>query len=670
MVSFVLVVLLLLQSEIPIAKAEQNAGGWKDITVSGVESLGIKTNGTVWAWGESNSHGEFGNGEQGIRAANPYIPVQVKGLTDAIGIAAGYGYGLALENDGTVWTWGNFSDSPIDESSIDEQKSKFHEWNKAYPGRVKGLTHIVGISGGSSNKFAIQNDGTLWSWSVQKTLGINGTASQDVYEKLDFSNVAAVSSDESGNYIVLEKDGTVWSMDQQYGDPIRIEGLNEISAIALSGSYAYVLQKNGYVWEFGLVKGKVSSMPPHIIKGIKNVADIQATHDGPLILKKDGTVWTYGSNAAGELGIGTYDSSEDLVKVKGLKNITKIAASGAGYRVMALGEDGTLWSWGSGPVGDGTKWDRLEPVWIPSSSDEETPDLSENDIALKINGEIIDLTDKPLIQNETTLVPLRAISEFLGAKVKWEPDVITLAKDQSVILLTIGSPTTYVNGSEVQLTTSPVIINDTTYVPLRFIAETFDTKVEWDGNTQTVMISDEEYKQVMMKREVEKEQIEKLMAAVKENKLQDVKQLMENNEYSDDVKGSALLTAIFKNFTDICKYMVGSGLIDLNHPVKEGSTTKLPLFETTVDVNIGTDKARFSDNDLTRYFVLHGAKPDPETLGNVVAKGDIELVKFLLDHGGDPNGISNGISMLTIAKLWRNESVLNLLIQYGAKVEQ
>jgi ankyrin repeat protein len=108
--------------------------------------------------------------------------------------------------------------------------------------------------------------------------------------------------------------------------------------------------------------------------------------------------------------------------------------------------------------------------------------------------------------------------------------------------------------------------------------------------------------------------------------------------------------------------------INLNYPVKFANTTKSPLLWTTLDSNMGTDKSRIADDDLARFFVLQGAKPDSETLGNAIAKGDFELVKFLLDHGADPNGISDGQSLLTIAK-WHNQAIVQLLIQYGTSME-
>lgn len=490
----------LIQINIPVADAEQSAIGWKDIAVSNELSLGTKNDGTVWAWGATNFQGQFGNGERGFEAGNTYFPVQVKGLTEVIGVHTGSKYGAAIKNDGTVWAWGNIPEKMIDPSFIHEQESKPYVWNRSYPGKVHALSQIVGL-GGITKNLAIKSDGTLWRWGE-----LDLSSNNYITYQLNFKNVTSVASNGSGDFVVLEKDGTVWTIDRQYQDSIQIEGLSDITAVALSNSRVYALQSNGSVWESGLVKGRVNSTPPRVIKGISNVVDIQATLGGPLLLKKNGTVWTSGSNTAGELGIGTYGSSEDLVKVRGLTDIVKIAASGDGWRAMAIREDGTLWSWGAGPVGDGTKWNRLEPVWIPSSSAEEPPAPGDF-IGVKLNGVIVDLVHPPVFHNETIMVPVNALSElWVDARIEREPDTytVTILIDQSVTVFTPGSSEAYINGTSIHLDTPPVVMNDTIFVPLTIIAESFGMELEWNDDTRTVSIFNVEYKPIAQERIFEK----------------------------------------------------------------------------------------------------------------------------------------------------------------------
>lgn len=106
------------------------------------------------------------------------------------------------------------------------------------------------------------------------------------------------------------------------------------------------------------------------------------------------------------------------------------------------------------------------------------------------NNEEIATDVAPIIRNDRTMVPVRVISETLGAKVDWNDDTrtVTIVKDGTTITLTIDSATAYINSVEKTLYSAAIIENGRTYVPVRFISEAFGAKVNWDGATQTVTI--------------------------------------------------------------------------------------------------------------------------------------------------------------------------------------
>lgn len=87
---------------------------------------------------------------------------------------------------------------------------------------------------------------------------------------------------------------------------------------------------------------------------------------------------------------------------------------------------------------------------------------------------------------------LRVISESLGAKVDWNGDTreVTIDKDGSVIKLTIDSDKAEVNGEAQSLDAPAVIKESRTFVPIRFISENLGWKVDWDGESYTVIISE------------------------------------------------------------------------------------------------------------------------------------------------------------------------------------
>jgi hypothetical protein len=88
------------------------------------------------------------------------------------------------------------------------------------------------------------------------------------------------------------------------------------------------------------------------------------------------------------------------------------------------------------------------------------------------------------------MVPLRAISEALGAVVNWDAKTktITIVKQGHRIVLTLNSTLAVVNGEQKSMDTTPVIKNNRTMVPLRYAGEFLGARVNWDKNTRTVTV--------------------------------------------------------------------------------------------------------------------------------------------------------------------------------------
>lgn len=97
----------------------------------------------------------------------------------------------------------------------------------------------------------------------------------------------------------------------------------------------------------------------------------------------------------------------------------------------------------------------------------------------------------PVVQNDRTLLPVRAVIEAVDGTVSWEETTQTaiLTYNDDIVRLTIGSQTAYLNDTLKTLDVEPVIINDRTMLPIRFIAESFGFNVDWTQETQTVTIT-------------------------------------------------------------------------------------------------------------------------------------------------------------------------------------
>lgn len=93
---------------------------------------------------------------------------------------------------------------------------------------------------------------------------------------------------------------------------------------------------------------------------------------------------------------------------------------------------------------------------------------------------------KPEIKNNRTMVPLRVISENLGAKVNWSGSEVVLTKSNVKIILQLNSNTAVKNGKTEPLDVKPYIKNKRTMVPLRLIAEMFGCNVSYSNSAVTV----------------------------------------------------------------------------------------------------------------------------------------------------------------------------------------
>lgn len=264
-------------------------------------TLALNSDGSVWSWG-INQHGQIGDG---TTHTYPYL-VQVNGLKNVKEIASGSMHSLAVQNDGTVYAWGSNNQGQLGDGTQNDSYLPVH---------VPGLTNVKAITAGSSFTVALKNDGTVWAWGINDhgQLGNGGTT--------------------SSSFI-----------------PLQISSLTNVSAVSAGGFHTLALSNDGTVWSWGdngggqLGNGTTSSLPKKVL-GLSNIVAISSGYYYSTALKADGTVWAWGENLCGQLGDGTTIDRTVPVKVSGL---TKVKAITAGVRhMMAIGQDGTVWVWGN-----------------------------------------------------------------------------------------------------------------------------------------------------------------------------------------------------------------------------------------------------------------------------------------------------------------------------------
>jgi alpha-tubulin suppressor-like RCC1 family protein len=162
-------------------------------------------------------------------------------------------------------------------------------------------------------------------------------------------------------------------------DPASVSGyLTGVTALAGGASLSLALKSDGTVWAWGYgLNGELgngtytTSNTPVQVSGLSGVTAIAEGGAGfnRLALKSDGTVWAWGYNGYGELGNGTYTTSNTPVQVSGLSGVTAIGVGG--YHGLALKSDGTIWAWGDngyGELGNGTYTTSNTPVQVSGLS--------------------------------------------------------------------------------------------------------------------------------------------------------------------------------------------------------------------------------------------------------------------------------------------------------------
>lgn len=119
-----------------------------------------------------------------------------------------------------------------------------------------------------------------------------------------------------------------------------------------------------------------------------------------------------------------------------------------------------------------------------AQTDKVTVTLDGSEIAFPDAQPFVDVRNR-------TLVPIRFVSEAMGAQVEWEneTETVVIYKGQDMVRYTIGQPIAYLNGEMLVFDSFGILKEDRTFVPLRFIAEMLSCTVDWQEETQNVIIT-------------------------------------------------------------------------------------------------------------------------------------------------------------------------------------
>ncbi len=217
--------------------------------------VALKSDGTVWTWG-SNAEGQQGRGT----TANSLTPTQVTSLgNNNTAVETGHNHTVVLKSNGQVWTFGLNSDGQLGDGSTTLRRS---------PVQVSGIIDAVGIAAGRDMSFAIRSNGQLMGWgrNDEGQLG-DGTTTRRltpvrVGTSINFTGVKTLTGGRD-HAVAVKTDGSVWAWGSndygQVGDgtntdkltPVAIDingataGLGTASDAAAGAHHSYALRTDG-----------------------------------------------------------------------------------------------------------------------------------------------------------------------------------------------------------------------------------------------------------------------------------------------------------------------------------------------------------------------------------------------------------------------------------------
>jgi hypothetical protein len=232
----------------------------------------------VWTWGYQSEDPK-----------NPGIvfytePVQVEGLAQVVGIAAGSGHAVAVVKGGTVHTWGNNASGELGDGTTTYS---------AVPVEIRSLSNVVAVSASHSHTLALLADGTVQAWGSnefgQLGIGSDGDFSTVPVQVGSLTNIVAIVAARTYS-MALQSDGTIWA----WGAPNAALGLASTTNVTSPQQVFFgLLDQNANFmddrWElqyFGNLDQ--TGEGDYDGDGISNLAEFQSSHTNPVAGDSDG----------------------------------------------------------------------------------------------------------------------------------------------------------------------------------------------------------------------------------------------------------------------------------------------------------------------------------------------------------------------------------------------
>lgn len=292
----------------------------------------------------------------------------------------------AIKTDGTLWGWGNNNINELNNTTP-------YPFIEQTPVQLGTETNWQKTASGTNNTFAIKTNGTLWARGANSrgSLGIGTTVIYSpMFVQIGTAGWKEISS-ASDHTVGIQTNGTLWAWGRndynQVGNntccsdvlaPVQISTDNDWAKINTSfAGFTLAIKNNGTLWGWGFNAGAfgdsgTTSLPiPTQISTDTDWTEISTLVGHILLLKSNGTLWVFGGGLYGSMGLGN-NSTTTFVPIQLGTETWKSIGTGI-WTSFAIKTDGTLWGWGlndhiTGILGLGDTVNRNVPTQIGTDS--------------------------------------------------------------------------------------------------------------------------------------------------------------------------------------------------------------------------------------------------------------------------------------------------------------
>ena len=296
------------------------ATDWLKVSTGPYNTFIIKNNGTLWAMGDGR-YGLLGNGS--TTTINPTLQ-QIGTATNWQKISASSDMTIGLKTDGTIWGWGQNDQYEMGNNTCCT--------NQLTPIQIGTANHWVDIeTSRGASVFALKNDGTIWGWGLNLAglLGNSTVMARSIPTQLNADTDWASIHVGAAHILALKTNGTVWAWgggeygqtgdnfpSSYYRDTPTQVGTSAWSKVFAGWKVSFGIKPDGTLWAWGLndvgqlgIGNTTNQFTPVQVGTDTDWVDVVSGGSGndqfTIATKSDGTVWVWGDNQGGQYGNGT-----------------------------------------------------------------------------------------------------------------------------------------------------------------------------------------------------------------------------------------------------------------------------------------------------------------------------------------------------------------------------